>query len=238
MPSFVSLAVLVCALIITRIYNVYFQPSSILSAPDWSETWHSRSVFTPQELSQKYNGKLGNKSYLVILGEVYDVTGSEHYAEGSGYSVFVGQDNTAAFVTGRFDSSITDNDNVAGFSPEQMRGIEQWVVFYRTHDTYKFVGVVEGRYYHRNGSRTEQWKLARKAMLPEPKKEEPEFPSCNMKWDSNNGAVSWCDDGGVPRIAVKSTRCFCVPLDIARKRSAEFQPHKNCPETNIRCEIN
>ena len=100
-----------------------------LRTPTWDADWSSPVVFTKEELATSYNGKGGNPSYLVILGEVYDVTGSEYYKDGSGYSVFVGKDATTAFVTGKFDESASDDVTI--LEPQQMKNIDDWIKFYR-----------------------------------------------------------------------------------------------------------
>ena len=85
-------------------------------------------MLTKAELAG-FNGKNGARSYLTILGEIYDVTGSEHYTEDSGYFVFIGQDATLAFVSGKFDENASDD--VSGLDVNQIKGIEDWVKFYR-----------------------------------------------------------------------------------------------------------
>ena len=62
-------------------------------------------VFSKEELSQY----VSNPLYLVVLGEVFDVTtGERFYAKGSGYHCFIGKDNSAAFHTGKFNDTQED----------------------------------------------------------------------------------------------------------------------------------
>ena len=56
--------------------------------------------FTLKELAH-YKGEKGGPVYIVIMGQVFDVTkGRHHYEPGAGYSVFAGQDATRSFVSG------------------------------------------------------------------------------------------------------------------------------------------
>ena len=96
--------------------------------PNWEKDWISPNVLTVSEL-RRFDGKDGAKSYLTILGEIYDVTGSEHYRGDGGYSVFIAQDATQAFVTGQFNASA--QDDVSAFTTTQMKAIEEWIEFYR-----------------------------------------------------------------------------------------------------------
>lgn len=216
---------------------VYYRLGRSSKTPTWSPKYVSRVVLSPEELAQ-HNGVDGAQSYLAIMGELYDVTGSEHYLPGSGYYAFIAKDSTAAFVSGEFAQG---GDDISAFSHEQLQGIRDWVDFYRKHDTYKFVGVVSGRYYSPAGHRSDEWKQLwgrMKAAKHAAEEQPPEFPKCNVKWDSNHGSTSWCDGGAVvPRSVVGSTpaKCVCVPLDQARARLNEFAVLPRCPETASVC---
>jgi predicted heme/steroid binding protein len=126
----ISLFVSVAAFVLAVAYR-YTQrgEGQFYPPPTWDPAFVAPRVFTKEELKEKYNGKGGKPAYLVVLGEVYDVSGSEYYAEGSGYSIFVGRDATTAFVTGKFDESA--DDDVLALAATQMKGIEDWVKFYR-----------------------------------------------------------------------------------------------------------
>jgi predicted heme/steroid binding protein len=97
--------------------------------PDWAREYKSPKVFTKEELATRGNGKNGTASLLTILGEIYDVTDSEYYREGSGYHVFIGQDATLAFVSGRFTEAAADDVSI--LDDTQIKSIEDWVKFYR-----------------------------------------------------------------------------------------------------------
>ena len=56
-------------------------------------------LFTAEELA-KFDGS-GEKCYLSILGEVYDVSSGEYYREGGGYEFFAGKDASRGFHTGK-----------------------------------------------------------------------------------------------------------------------------------------
>ena len=55
-------------------------------------------LMTAEELA-KYDGT-GEKCYLSILGEVYDVSSGEYYRGGGGYEFFAGKDASRGFHTG------------------------------------------------------------------------------------------------------------------------------------------
>ena len=111
------------------IYQKYYAKPRI-ATPDWDPDYTCPKVFTKEELQTRFDGRGDRPAYLVILGEVYDVLGSEHYKEGSGYHVFIGQDATTAFVTGKFKDGVP-SDDVMLLESHQMRGIEDWIKFYR-----------------------------------------------------------------------------------------------------------
>jgi predicted heme/steroid binding protein len=220
--------------------------------PDWSPSYQSPVILSQQELTAA-NGRNGaTKSYLVVLGEIYDVTGSEHYKEGKGYSVFVGQDATTAFVTGKFTDQAADD--VSSLETSKLPSVEKWVEFYRSHETYKFVGVLHGRYYNEQGHRTDAWKQAR-ARMNEANKEQSkgeeylkQFPACNSRWTQQEGSTIWCEDSMkqqrpssslVPRTVDLRTgmRCVCVELDQATAKPTEFKPYNNCEPTSQTCRI-
>jgi hypothetical protein len=108
-----------------------------------------------------------------------------------------------------------------------MLSVEHWVDFYRKHDTYKFVGVMEGRYYTAEGKRTKHWEKARMAMdRGRTAKMQQDallakYPNCNSKWAQNIGNEVWCDGHAntVPRVLVSedqtSQRCACVGVETA-----------------------
>lgn len=101
-------------------------------------------------------GKDGGDVWLSVLGEVFDVTtGRDYYAEGTGYSVFAGQDASPSFTTGNFtaEGAAQDLDELA---VAQLSGVDGWRNFYATHETYRKVGVLCCDYYDEEGKPTEK----------------------------------------------------------------------------------
>lgn len=90
---------------------------------------------------QKYNGKVkGEKIYLSILGDVYDVTkGAEYYAEGAGYHGFAGRDAAVPFVTGVFTEEESQKSTDV-LKDGELYGMKTWVDFYRNEERYPFLG--------------------------------------------------------------------------------------------------
>ena len=133
--SFIISSILVVLVAILVYYSrnhlrrfFFVKHHSTLPVPNWERDWQSPRVFSKEELAGN-DGRNGANSYLTVLGEIYDVTGSKHYSEGSGYHVFIGQDASLAFVSGNFGNAATDDVSVLDTS--QIKGIEKWVIFYR-----------------------------------------------------------------------------------------------------------
>eukprot|EP01025_Chloroclados_australasicus_P031009 TRINITY_DN3127_c0_g3_i3.p1 TRINITY_DN3127_c0_g3~~TRINITY_DN3127_c0_g3_i3.p1 ORF type:complete len:608 (-),score=45.67 TRINITY_DN3127_c0_g3_i3:490-2055(-) len=154
------------------------------------------------------------------MGEVYDVTSGSFYAHGGGYDFFVGRDASRAFITGDFQNDL--NDNVSDFDPGKSKGLVEWRDFYRTHETYTFVGVVEGLFYDKQGKELELLhkveKLAKVAEQWDKEKKELEqvIPNCNKKWSAKEGGEVSCSDGKYPRLITETygenqtrERCGC-----------------------------
>ncbi|GFH59113.1 hypothetical protein CTEN210_15589 [Chaetoceros tenuissimus] len=111
-------------------------------------------IFTEEELSS-YIGENDGPIYLSVLGEVYDVsTGKDFYAAGSGYSYFAGKDGTVAFFSGEFEDT-TEKKNILDYKPNQIAAMEEWRAFYEDHETYFFVGKLEGDFYDSKGHPTQ-----------------------------------------------------------------------------------
>ncbi len=94
--------------------------------------------------------------YLSILGEVYDVTaGHEFYGPNAGgYSFFAGRDASICFFTGEYTEEHLNEKKVIDIETHEIFAIEDWRAFYETHDDYKFLGVLEGDYYDKEGKAT------------------------------------------------------------------------------------
>lgn len=92
---------------------------------------------------------------LVVVGQVYDVSeGSSFYGPGSSYEGFAnGTDASRAFLTSDFENNATDD--LDGLLPGECLGIEHWSNFYRDHAKYKFLGVLNGRFYDARGEPTD-----------------------------------------------------------------------------------
>jgi len=245
---FAILPVLMIALSLVR-YR-----SHKLSPPDWNADYVSPRTYSKAELKTQFNGKEGKPSYLVIFGEVYDVTGSEHYEGEGGYSIFIGQDATTAFVTGKFDDE-NPSDDLSTLDALQLKGVEDWIKFYRTHATYKFVGVVKGRYYNQHGKRTRQWREIKAKFdsaaeqITKNEQEAKKYPACNTKWTQDQGTVLWCEDSmsngaylGSPLVPRKletaeMIRCVCVEYDLVKANEAQFKVYANCEGKQQVCEF-
>ena len=227
--------------------------------PTWDPAWVSPTTLTPDQLAAA-NGDAGTKgTYLAIMGEVYDVGNSEHYAKTSGYHIFVGRDATRAFVTGDFSPSGA-SDDVSDLTPVQMKSVENWVDFYRKHETYAFVGVVSGRFYTPAGARTQAWRdavvklSAAEKQQAETDRVEKIFPSCSSRWEQNAGTTFWCDGRTrdaqrklVPRrfkslsASASGERCACVDPLTSQPSSVgetgEFIAYAGCAPSASECKL-
>jgi len=87
---------------------------------------------------------------------------------------------------------------MSSLTPSQMLSIEKWVGFYRNHTTYKYVGVMQGRFYDAQGKRTKAWEKARmvmnKGLLEQKDQQEliKRYPNCNTKWADGKGHEVSC----------------------------------------------
>ena len=103
--------------------------------------------------------KLGTKGegdiWLSVLGEVFDVTdGRSFYGEGSGYSFFAGKDASPCFATGKFNDEGL-KDSLDDMKDSEIGGVVSWRDFYRDHEQYKFIGLLESEYFDKDGSSSE-----------------------------------------------------------------------------------
>ncbi|RUS88361.1 hypothetical protein EGW08_003873 [Elysia chlorotica] len=200
-------------------------------------------VFTREELS-KYKGEDGGDVYLALLGSVYDVTkGKRHYGPGGGYSFFSGIDGSAAYVTGEFNEKGLVDD-ISNLSNQEILGLEEWKSFYEKD--YKFVGLVEGSFYDKDGGTLDMMKIFNKKLesakleknLIDNDKEK--FPPCNSEWSQNKGGRVWCstksggiarDWAGVPRMYFTAggskPRCACVRTRGPPSYDMKSQSHKD-----------
>lgn len=126
----------------------------------------------------RYIGKDEGLIYLSVLGEVYDVTTGkgtqilhmrqcwffiypshlwhyrpDFYGEDTGYSFFAGKDGTASYFSGEFtDDGLVQS--ILEYAPKEIKSMEQWRSFYETHESYFFVGKLEGEFYDSKGEPT------------------------------------------------------------------------------------
>lgn len=186
-------------------------------------------LFTEEEV-RKYDGtNLSVTIYLIILGEVFDVTrGRMYYAPEMGYAHFSGRDGSRAFITGdSFEGSIPDILNMTRL--EQL-GVEGWRTFY--HKEYTYLGRYIGWYWDSSGKPTKNTillhKNLREAKEEDKRKKEWEkmFPFCKHEWTNNvlfvncypGEGESVSDFQGVPRKytqkrkdgTILDTTCRCV----------------------------
>mmetsp|Transcript_27193 Transcript_27193/g.41734 ORF Transcript_27193/g.41734 Transcript_27193/m.41734 type:complete len:191 (-) Transcript_27193:233-805(-) len=111
-------------------------------------------LITEEELSQ-YDGIAPKGTiWISVLGEVFDVTGGrEYYGEGNSYHVFAGRDASPCFVTGDFTVE-GGKKSLDELDVRKLKEIERWRDFYKTHEVYKPVGFLHGKYYDENGKPT------------------------------------------------------------------------------------
>ena len=58
------------------------------------------TILTKQELSQ-YDSE-SEKTYIAVMGKVFDVSSGHYYKKDGGYGFFAGRDASRAYVTGNF----------------------------------------------------------------------------------------------------------------------------------------
>uniref|UniRef100_A0A7S1ZAP6 Cytochrome b5 heme-binding domain-containing protein n=1 Tax=Trieres chinensis TaxID=1514140 RepID=A0A7S1ZAP6_TRICV len=112
-------------------------------------------IITAGELASKIGAKGEGEVWLSVLGEVYDVTaGRDFYGDGAGYGFFAGKDASPCFATGKFNEKGLE-DSLNDLPVTQLGGVISWRDFYRNHETYTFLGLLEGLYYDQDGKPTE-----------------------------------------------------------------------------------
>ncbi|XP_033748546.1 neuferricin-like [Pecten maximus] len=184
----------------------------------------SDRIFTKDEL-WKYRGE--GDIYLAVLGQVFDVTkGRKHYGPGGGYEFFSGRDGSRAYVSGDFTEAGLVDD-ITGLSLTDIRGLDDWVKFYRKDYTY--VGKIVGNFYDAAGTPTTAYREYEKqlAAAEDDKKltaaDYRRFPPCNSESAQGKGRRLWCstlsggiqrDWAGLPREYYRpgttKPRCACV----------------------------
>ena len=167
---------------------------------DLGEDWQAPSVlWTEDELALRNGTNAYRELVLCILGEVYDVgTGKEHYAPAMGYSGMAGRDASRGFSTGEYNSTL----GVADLKPSQLKAIFDWRKFYREHETYRFVGLLEGRFFDAAMRPTQEMLDAEVRFNDQTHRDNvrgalgKEFLGCNSKFEQGNPKIRlWCDNG-------------------------------------------
>jgi len=163
-PIWCSYLLLIAILPARTLAESLQNPSSCKSSPDEKERENKNSdggspsqanrVVTQEELESK-TGENGSEIWLSVLGEVYDVTaGESFYGKGKSYGAFSGTDCSVCYVSGIFtaDEAAKHTDEI---SDAMLPGVLDWVSFYGTHKSYKFIGyLVDPRFYDDKGEPT------------------------------------------------------------------------------------
>lgn len=184
-----------------------------------------------------------NGLYLVILGHVFDVTkGKRFYGPGENYHAFLGRDASRAFITGDYtEEGLTDH--VLDLSYQELKGLKDWLAFYKREYTYK--GKLIGRYFDNEGNPTPYHEELLAKFKEAEEQEENKihyklmFPPCNVEWTPEKGSRVWCtkQSGGIDRdwIGVprkyfepgsKKYRCACVNTSDNSENTKQHEAHK------------
>uniref|UniRef100_A0A182QJU7 Cytochrome b5 heme-binding domain-containing protein n=1 Tax=Anopheles farauti TaxID=69004 RepID=A0A182QJU7_9DIPT len=231
----------------------YIIPENSLSTRLDGSTQNEERMFTEQELLA-YDGKASDLLYLVIMGQVYDVTkGIKHYGPGESYHMFIAHDASRSFVTGEFEQYSEELSDVSGLKDTELQQLLTWLEFY--DKTYRYVGKLIGRYFDAHGQETSyrQHVLERAAKAKDADQEDRKYPSCNVEWKVEMGTRVWCTTrsgtghergwAGRPRKVIEvdgDTRsvqfCACVP-DEETGTDPQYVPFPGCNETADTCII-
>lgn len=208
-------------------------------------------VYSPEELAH-YNGLKIKSLYLAVLGTVFDVTkGKKHYSKRASYHYFIGKDGSRAFVTGDFKDESQNKDHVVDLSCNDLFILINWRNTFK--DKYIEVGVLNGRYFDKQGKETpyakelktrlEQCAIEREMT----KKHDQNFPPCNVEWNQEAGTRVWCTKSsggiqrnwaGVPRqlFTPGESKPYCVCVNTNQKSPlGHLKEYENCLNTSISC---
>jgi len=228
----------------------------------WPETPPNMSggmrIFTQKELL-KFDGTDENLPlYLVVVGQVYDVSnGRQYYSKGEGYNIFAGKDCSRAFVTGEFDANNRTADapafhDIFDFTVDQLLGIEDWRKFYRKGgDEFKYYHIgylsmdnMTDGYFDTEGKLTDKGERLEKMFEEAVGKKEiqkdqvKKYPGCNSQFKTGEGGKVWCgDETLVPRKGQmewdSNSRCACYDKEFADSNKEKLSVYDNCtPEAN------
>lgn len=185
-------------------------------------------VWSVEELALHNGTDAARPLLLAIVGEVFDVgPGAKFYGPGQGYELFAGSDRTPGFGMGPGPTTSSMED----LDIQKMMEVFEWRDFYRNHDKYRFVGVVDERYYDAAGEPTAE--LRRVEQLHKGWKDmdrvagglQGRYKNCNSKFTSAAKTTDlWCSDsyhgaGAKPRFVkhrVSSPLDGLDPLEGAR----------------------
>ncbi|CAH2073500.1 unnamed protein product, partial [Iphiclides podalirius] len=211
-----------------------------------------RVIFSQEELS-RYNGIIHERLYLAVLGHVFDVTdGDKHYKPGSSYNYFIGKDGSRALVTGNFKDESHLKDHVIDLPCNDLLTLVNWQQTYRKK--YKFLGLLEGRFYDTQGEETKYLKKVKSKLKDcredeiNAEKENQKYPPCNAMWNEDETSRVWCtkssggitrDWVGVPRLLFtpgeEYPRCVCVNLGNENSSTNLLKLYDNCPQSSTSC---
>jgi len=78
---------------------------------------------------------------LSVKGRIYDVSTSNSFKAGGGYSFFAGRDSSYAFATANFGQENLDKeDDLDGLGAEEMSKLNNWVKYFEEREDYYYVG--------------------------------------------------------------------------------------------------
>ncbi|XP_074653030.1 neuferricin-like [Tubulanus polymorphus] len=222
-------------------------------------------VMTKQQLLSYDGGPKSRGLYLAVLGKIYDVSaGAKHYGPNGGYHAFAAKDASRAYVTGQFDTDLTDN--LDELQDTDMLQLDEWQNFYE--EKYKYIGKLVGHFYDKLGKPTNNLKTFEKrldtalGLRTEQLDDNNLYPPCNAAWAEGKGSTVWCsnESGGIKRDWVgvprsyfkpgsKHARCACVKTtgkpsndpqastENGDLNNPHFQLYKNCDPLSVACKI-
>ncbi|CAG4911911.1 unnamed protein product [Colias eurytheme] len=209
----------------------------------------SNKITLTQEELAKYNGDEHEELYLAVMGSIFDVSsGKMHYAKGSSYHYFIGKDGTRALVSGNFNDESEDKDHILNLKCDDIFAIMHWRKTFR--EKYKYVGVLQGRYYNSDGTETE-YMAEFKSKLKNCKEEKENaktqdhlYPPCNVAWSETEGTRVWCSKSsggikrdwvGVPRQLYEpgsdKPKCVCVQQEDTKM----LKQYEGCSSSATEC---
>ncbi|CAE8644056.1 unnamed protein product, partial [Polarella glacialis] len=176
-------------------------------------------LWSSEELAL-HDGRDKSKPLLMaVVGEVFDVgTGHQFYGPGAGgYSGFAGRDGGRALATGDFTpegftSSLVDLEE------DEVYEVLRWRDFYRKHETYRFVGYLQGPYFGADGKATPELKTVKQQQASSAEREDLlnklslRFKGCNSKHVAADPFFKvWCSDGYHPTGSVPAHMYYLLP---------------------------